>query len=624
MITETRDDPTCSTESGALWRDQLSAPEWLITESGFDPATANASETRFTVGNGYLGTRGTYEEGHRGELSGTYLAGVYDRHDAAVVDLVNAPDWLALEVVVGGVRLDLQHSTVLAHERVLDLRQGLLWRRTVVSDALGRRTRLESLRLASMADRHVCGLRIAVTTENHDATVLIRSGLDGHRRNLDRLPVYAQGTVVEPEVRWEKWARSRHLRPAGWSVDQDETIALQVETIDSGILLAYAAATEADRPADRASTETGYERVSQCREYAMHAGETLVVDKVVTVFTSRDGAAPASLAEDALGTARTAGLAAVIEESRSAWAALWEDCDCRIDGDAAATAAVRFGLYHLLIAANPDDPTVNIGAKSLTGEGYRGHVFWDTEVLMLPFFIFTQPATALSLLRYRHHTLPGARALAAESGLRGARYPWESADTGGEECPVWTNDGQHRFWTRDEEIHVSADVAYGVLSYVTATGDQDFLLDHGAEILFETSRFWVDRSELDPATGSYTLRRVMGPDEFHSHVDDNAFTNRLARWNLMEAARVHRELAEAYPHTLEMLNRAIGLEAHEVTRWRAVAAGLVRPQDPDQPVIEQFAGYFDRTTYRSRATTRTACRATPRATTTSTARTRSC
>ena len=255
------------------------------------PATANASETRFTVGNGYLGTRGTYEEGHRGELSGTYLAGVYDRHDAAVVDLVNAPDWLAFEVVVGGVRLDLQHCTVLAHERSLDLRQGLLWRRTVFSDALGRRTRLESLRLASMADRHVRGLRIAVTTENHDAGVLIRSSLDGHRRNLDRLPVYAPDTVVEPEVKWEKWARSRHLVPVGCSAD-DEAIALQVQTIDSEIRLAYAAATEADRPADHESTETGYDRVSQRPEYASRAGETQVVAKIVAGVNSRAGAAP--------------------------------------------------------------------------------------------------------------------------------------------------------------------------------------------------------------------------------------------------------------------------------------------------------------------------------------------
>lgn len=593
MIAEIPAAPVTPAAPVALWRDQLSGPEWLITESGFDPTTANTVETLFTVGNGYLGTRGTLEEGHRGELSGTYLAGVYDRHDAAVVDLVNAPDWLSFEVVVAGVRLDLQHCSVVAHERALDLRQGVLWRRTVFVDGEGRRTRLESLRLASMADRHVCGLRVALTPENHDATIEIRSAVDGHRRNLDRLPVYPPGFVPDPEVRWEKWALSRHLRPLARRADAD-TIDLQVQTIDSGVILAYAAAVDADRPADRVTAEAGYERVVQTREYRLAAGETVIVDKIVAIVTSRDADDPVARARDTLALHRATGLPAVLEASRASWATLWQDCDCRIDGDDPATQALRFSVYQLLIAANPDDPKVNIGAKSLTGEGYRGHVFWDTEVLMLPFFIFTQPATALTLLRYRHHTLPGARELAAESGLRGARYPWESADTGGEECPVSTNDGRHRFWTRDEEIHVSADVAYGVLSYVAATGDQDFLLDHGAEILFETSRFWADRSEPEPSTGRYSLKQVMGPDEFHSHVDDNAFTNRLAQWNLTEAARVHDQLAEDHPHTLAMIVRAIGLEPHEVTRWRTVAAGLSRPVDPDQPVIEQFAGYFDR------------------------------
>ena len=139
------------------------------------------------------------------------------------------------------------------------------------------------------------------------------------------------------------------------------------------------------------------------------------------------------------------------------------------------TRALRFGIYHLLIAANPEDPTVNIGAKSLSGEGYRGHVFWDTEIFMLPFFILTQPDTAKALLSYRHHTFDGARANSREYGTGGARFAWESADTGREECPKFTVDGANRFWTREEEIHVSADVAYGIFRYVEATGDTDFL-----------------------------------------------------------------------------------------------------------------------------------------------------
>lgn len=213
---------------------------------------------------------------------------------------------------------------------------------------------------------------------------------------------------------------------------------------------------------------------------------------------------------------------------------------------------------------------------------------------MLPFFVYTQPETARSLLRYRHHTLSGARNVAAEGGLRGARFPWESADTGREECPRWSPDGVHRLWMRDEEVHVSADVAYGVLTYVRATGDTAFLLEYGAELLFETSRFWVDRVEYDAESDRYSLKQVMGPDEFHSHVDDNAFTNRMARWHLRQSASVHDELAAEHPETLAELDSRLGLEAEEVEHWRAVAERIVDPIDPERGLIEQFAGYFAR------------------------------
>jgi len=212
---------------------------------------------------------------------------------------------------------------------------------------------------------------------------------------------------------------------------------------------------------------------------------------------------------------------------------------------------------------------------------------------MLPFFLFTRPRTARNLLEYRSHTLDGARQLARDTGTGGARYPWESADSGQEECPVQTPDGANRFWTRDQEIHVSADVAYGILTYREATGDDSVLVDFGAEILFETSRFWVDRVDRDEVTGRFVLRTVMGPDDFHSHVDNNAFTNHLARWHLHRAADVFDELAAHRPTALAEIVTRIGLGAEEPVRWRQVATGLAEPRVVDG-VIEQFDGYFAR------------------------------
>jgi len=573
-------------------REALSTPEWLITEDGFDPERANVRETLCTVGNGYLGTRGTLEEGHTGELSGTYLAGVYDSHDSPVIDLVNAPDWLSLAVYVAGTRLDVANAAVLDHERTLDLRTGLLYRRTVFEDADGRRTRLETLRCASIADRHRCALRVEITPENHDGEITVDSALDGRRRNLERLPVYPADHVFPVESRWEKWALTRHLERTERAADGDVAY-LEMRTLASGITLGYAATTIASVEPTRSGWTLEDERVTW---RAAFPGGPLRLDKIVHIGTSRDVDAVSPVREgclDGLEAATAAGFDAIVAASAAAWEERWDDCDCTVDDDPAVTQALRFGVYHLLIAANDADPTVNIGAKSLSGEGYRGHVFWDTEILMLPFFVYTRPDAARSLLAYRHHTLPGARANARASGMAGARYPWESADTGREECPEFTTDGANRFWTREEELHINADVAHGVMQYVEATGDRAFLLERGAEILFETSRFWADRV-VWTESGACSLRQVMGPDEFHSHVDDNAFTNYLVRWHLETAAAVHDDLRSEDPAVATALDATLGLTDAEVDRWRAVAAAItLPPQRPDR-LIEQFAGYFDR------------------------------
>lgn len=207
----------------------LSAPEWLVTESGFDPERANVYETLFTVGNGRLGTRGVLEEGHRGDRSGVFINGVYDDHDAQVIDLVNAPDWLDFAVYVDGLRLDVQSCRVVEHERALDFRHGVLTRRTVFEDERGRRTTLESLRFASLVDRDLCGLQVRITTDT-DASITVHSGIDGFRRNLELLPVYPHGAVFEPEVAWEKWSQSRHLEQVERS-EQDDAVYLETRTI---------------------------------------------------------------------------------------------------------------------------------------------------------------------------------------------------------------------------------------------------------------------------------------------------------------------------------------------------------------------------------------------------------
>jgi kojibiose phosphorylase len=566
-------------------------PQWLVVEDGFAPARANAYETIFTTGNGYLGTRGSLEEGHEGGLPGTFLRGVFDHHDSRVIELVKAPDWLLLAVAVDGTRLDVTSASVVHHRRILDMRQGTLFRETVFEDSEGRRTRIEAVRFPSAADEHLCCLQARITPENHAASIRVHSGVDASGYNLDRRPIYTEPPPDDPQVKWHKWAKSKHIEEVARATSADG-VYLETRTIDTGITIGYSARTTVSAPV-QAEVEQRHNIVAQVFRAQVPAGETLTVEKLVTIHTSRDLAADLVRRSCLEGLRRhaAAGFDACRDRHCAVWAAKWADSDVTIDGDADATRAVRFNIYHLLIAANESDPRVNIGANSLTGERYRGHAFWDTEVFMLPFFIYTQPKTARTLLLYRYHTLDGARRNARDGGFRGARYAWESADTGVETTPQWTVDGAHRIWMGEEEIHVTSAVAFGLMAYVAATGDQALLTGYGAEILFETSRFWVDRLEPMP-DGRYALSRVVGPDEFHEHIDNSAYTNYLVRWHLQRAAQVYADLAVSHPRKLANLSERIGLQADEVQEWLDRADRIRLPIQTDDGVIEQFDGYF--------------------------------
>ena len=480
-------------------RSEMPADVWVVEESGFDRERANFYETLFTVGNGRLGTRGSLEEGHLGQLSGTFLAGVYDGHDVPVIDLVNAPDWVDTAVVVDGVRLDVDTCTVVAHHRALDLRDGLLTRTTVFEDAEGRRTRLDTVRCASMADRRICALRVEVTPENHAAEI-------GWRPGSTATAATSNGCRCTRRGRCSPRRSAGRSGPApstcGRRPDHAEPDALYLEmrTIDTGVDIGFAAATASRAaPAQRkrcaSATSGSPRRPCTAASRARPCGWTSSSRSAHRVTRPRTAPEPFGTgAARCWASTAGAGSIGVVAASRAVWGRLWDACDCEVVGDTRYTRALRFCIYHLLIAANPDDPTVNIGAKRWRGSATGATCSGTPRSSCCPFYILTQPDTAKALLRYRHHTLDGARANSREYGTSGARYAWESADTGREECPQFTADGANRFWTREEEIHVSADVAYGIVRYVEATGDTAFLHDVGAEILFETSRFWVDRA----------------------------------------------------------------------------------------------------------------------------------
>ncbi|MDP9235220.1 MAG: glycoside hydrolase family 65, partial [Actinomycetota bacterium] len=298
--------------------------------------------------------------------------------------------------------------------------------------------------------------------------------------------------------------------------------------------------------------------------------------------------------EPARDRSRTLDAWELRERHEAAWQERWSDSDVVVEGDPVAQRGLRFALYHLISAGNPETDRVSIGARGLTGLGYKGHVFWDTDVFMVPFFIYTHPATARALLAYRYRTLPAARARAQSYGCRGALFAWESADTG-EDCtpPEIPGPGGTMIpvFTGEQEVHIAADVALATWEYWCATGDEDFLLQMGTEIILETAKFWASKA-WEGNDKRFHIDKVVGPDEYHENVNDNAFTNVMARWNLQRGLEVVDLVRDRYPAEWTRLGKLAGVDDNDLESWEKVALGLVDQFDPQSLLYEEFSGFF--------------------------------
>lgn len=530
-------------EEAFLAREATTA--WHVEEEGFDPAREHQMETLFAIGNGYLGVRGALDTPPPGAQSDLFIAGIYDRKradlpyseveflasdrgDDPYAELVPLPFPFLLTASLDGQPLDFSGTRGHQLRRTLDLRRGLLQIDARFETVDGRHTSIHSRRCASWADPHLLMQEASAVAENHFADVVLSASLG----------------------RADVALRHPHVACIEHATDGDVEIA-RYTTLASSFEVCLAS---------RSWREGGALR------------------RLASVFTSRDGDAPRAAA---LAHLREQGqrFDALLAEHEAAAARFWDRADIRVPGRPAVEQALRFGSYHLRLPA-ADDPRVSIGARALTGRAYEGHVFWDTEIFMLPFHLHTDPARARNLLMFRHATLDGARRRALASGQRGACYAWESNIAGDDVTPtaiVLKSSGKRiPVFTGRQQIHVTADVAYAVWRYWEATQDEDFIAGPGAQILFETARFWSSRVERG-AQGRLHIRTVVGPDEYHHDVDDNAYTNWMARFNLERAAALAQRLGRC--------------EA-EAQEWQGVAAELHCPAPGADGVIEQFDGFF--------------------------------
>lgn len=559
---------------------------WTVDEDGFDAGALHHGETVFTIGNGYLSTRGALEEAFPGEWRTTFLHGVFDAVPLGVTEIANVPDWTAVQVLLDGEEFRMDWGVVEDHRRSLDLRTGELTRSLRWTSPGGRAARLEFRRFASLADEHLAIVTVRVTPEA-DCQVEVRVPVSAVAANVNDGRFVIQHTVPLATL------------PASLPAADDGTgdiHGVHIRTVDGRYEVALAARVTPVGGPPSSDTRCDAPGLAQRTvRFDARSGDVVGLDKVVAYQTSRDGEADLAAA-----VVRRARAAAVVEDLAAAnaarWAEEWEACDVEIDGDPDAQLAVRFNIFQLLVAAPRHDDQVSIGAKTLSGFGYRGHAFWDTEIFMLPLFSHALPGVARNLLDYRWHRLPQARAKAAGNGCEGAQFPWESADTGEEVTPTWVpsftgGDRLDRVWTGDIEIHISADIAHAAMRYWQVTGDDAWFAARGAELVLDTARYYASRAEEDPDR-TFHYRDVIGPDEYHEHVDDNAYTNAMARWNIRAALGVLEWLRERGAARASALVDALDLTAARLARWEAVADGIAVPSRPDG-VVPQFEGYLD-------------------------------
>jgi kojibiose phosphorylase len=561
--------------SSELLLEPTTDPTWLWCEEGFTLAREHEVESLCSIANGYIGSRGFPE----GETSlsdpATFVAGVFIDNAANIPQLAVLPHWMNSYARIDGNELRPELGDILEHRRILDLRQGVLWRVWRQRQANGRITRILGLQFASLADRHLLLQSILMVPENYSALCVVDSG-----------------TAEVPESD----------RTAGETfslADQDgrPVLTAVLPTRNGEIVVSYAFALTVSMQGQiwkqhTIDLHTG--QYLQEIEVPVEIGNAYRMDRILSVYTTRDIHDPTSTAVRNLNLAAQTGVEKQLKAHVQRWQSRWRDADIVIEGDDAVQRALRFAAYHLISAANSEDERVSVGARALTGRGYGGHVFWDTEIFLLPFYLLTHPPSARALLQYRFHNLPAARENAKAKGYAGALFPWESAADGEEVTPpsaLGPGGKVIPILNGEQEHHINADVAYAVWQYWQATGDEEFLINSGAEILIETARFWASRGRVE-GDGRFHIRNVIGPDEYHENVDDNVYTNLMAQWNLSTAEKAVQFLYDRWPAIAPEIDRRLALTAEEVQEWSHLAAITYTGLSGEANVFEQFDGYF--------------------------------
>ncbi|WP_088816006.1 MULTISPECIES: glycoside hydrolase family 65 protein [Listeria] len=476
------------------------------SEREFKMECLNKYGTLFTVGNGNLGVRGAFEEDYSEQVRGMYVAGLYNKPAGGVsAELVNLPDVMRFKITLDGEVFSMQLGKLAQFELSLDLATGELVRQIEWRSPKNKSYQLEFRRFASKQTKSLIASRVSITPLSGDALITIETGIDGQQTN------FGTQQLIE-----------RELRVLG-----ETRMYASYETTES-----QANMTIISTLSEKAVFFAKNRQLTGKVTYQAVKNKMITLQKMTHIFTDAEIDIAAIPAEN---------YDACLAESASKWQEFWQVAGIQIQADDAHDQLlVSFALYHLEIMTPNGEVPLSVGAKGLTGEGYKGHVFWDTEIFILPFVLHKKPSEAKSLLLYRYHRLEKAREKARKNGYKGALFPWESAFSGDEETPLFAainiqTGKRQKIASALAEHHIVADIAFAVVAYYAATKDDAFMRACGAELLLETAKFWLSRAE--KAGAKLVIRDVIGPDEYTEHVDNNAYTNYMAHFNVQEAAK---------------------------------------------------------------------------------------
>ncbi len=564
--------------------------EWIIGEKRFDSRYLGKCESVMCLGNGYMCIRSATEEAYLGEKRDLFVAGTFNKFDEnEVTELPNGADVINLPMEINGEMFTLEKGEIRDYYRQLNLRTGELTRTVHWVSPAGDEIKLEFKRIVSMKDLHTAAQKVTLTPVNNDVELKLVPGIDGTVTNSG-VQHFSEGDKRFYDGKYMQSCQTTTQSKIDFVFSTAVSFTCDGQEYDMKKLIVM-------------------DRRKICCEYkcTLPAGKTLEIEKISNVYTSRDKeyeglelAALQNIALEALKESCAIGYNRLAAESAEAWnEKVWDRMPILIDSDNPMDQmAIRFAQYHLYTMTPAHDHRMNIGAKGLSGEGYKGHTFWDTDIFALAYFTFTDPKVARSLEEYRYLSLPGAHKKAAGNNYEGAQFPWESAWLDdGEVTPVWgaadiITGLPTKIWSGFIEQHITADVAYGIWQYYMVTGDQDFMDKYGYELLMDTAIFWASRLEWSAEDSLYHINDVVGPDEYKEHANDNAFTNYMAHWNLGIAIKYYDELKEKHPAIFDRLNEKMNLDhAYKVWNERRPLIYLPKPRKEDL-VVAQDASYL--------------------------------